>query len=579
MFRPFKKLSWFIKMNRKNYIISMSLLILSYVVIIIPPKILGDIADTLNTGTITREELMTKLTIFAIVVIINYLNNYGWSFFLYRSSDSLSFETRSRLMNKFLKQSPIFYEKNSTGSLMGKSTNDVNALSEFAGFGFMSLTDATLYPLSLIIVMATTVSYKLTFFSILPLPLIMVATRLLDKEFNKTFTAVQEAFDEMNDKVLENVSGVRVVRSYVREEHEIEVFKKLAKKNYDVNFRLQKLISLWGPLDRIIPAVSTVIALVVGARYIALGTLSIGKLISFTIYLGMLIWPMMSFAEYYTAAKEADTAMDRIQELWDYKEEVVDKENALTLEGFDTIELKGLNFRYPSAEEDTLKDITFTLKRGETLGIVGKIGSGKTTLIKQLLHLYPIKEMLYINGSPIEDYSQHSLRSHIGYTPQAHVLFSKTIRENIELGLRGTGDIQSAIDASDFTKDLAQLPSGLETLTGEKGISLSGGQKQRISIARAIISNPDLLILDDSLSAVDATTEANILGNIKSLRSGKTNIISAHRLSAVSHADLILVLDEGRIIERGTHEELIALGGWYKEQYIHQQMEVTHENR
>lgn len=576
LFQTFGKIKWFIHYYRKKYAIALSVLLISYIFALIPPRMIGDLTDRINSGRIDLNGLLMQLGILLAALIINYIGNYIWSYYLFMGSDQIARNTRRRLMRKFLHQSPIFYEKNTTGSLMGKSTNDVTALSDFAGFGFMSLIDATLFPLVILIIMASTISLKMTLLAVIPMPLLIVFTKRFEDKITLYYKQSQEAFDSLNDKVLENVSGVRVVRAYGQEDYEMARFQDLAENNYTKNILFQTIIAYYPVLSRLIPGISFIIALLVGARLISLGELSLGKFISFTIYLDMLVWPMFAFGEFITVSEQASTAMDRIQELFDYQEEVPIEDHPAYPGGGD-ITFDDFSFSYPNSTEPVLKDISFRLPHGKTLGIVGKIGSGKTSLVRQLMHLYPIEPAsLYLGDKPIEDYQVQTIREAIGYVPQQHVLFSKTIEQNIRLGSHEaitSERLQEVLRQADFIKDLAQLPHGLETMTGEKGIALSGGQKQRISIARALLGDPEILILDDSLSAVDATTEANILASIQQYRRGKTNLITAHRLSAIAHADLILVLEEGRIIQRGTHQELFESPGWYRDQFLHQQLE------
>lgn len=577
LFQTFKKIGWFIHYYRKKYSLALSVLLLSYVFALIPPRMIGQLTDRINRAEIDLNGLLTQLGILLGALVINYIGNYIWSYYLFMGADQIARNTRRRLMRKFLRQSPIFYEKNTTGSLMGKSTNDVTALSDFAGFGFMSLIDATLFPLVILIIMATTISWRMTLLTMIPMPLLIVFTKKFEDKITRYYRESQEAFDKLNDKVLENVSGVRVVRAYGREDYERAQFSELAEANYHKNILFQTIIAYFPVLSRLIPGISFIIALLVGAGLIARGEISLGQFISFTIYLDMLIWPMFAFGEFITVSEQASTAMDRIQELFDYREEVAPGEAAPDYPGQGRISFRNFSFAYPNSEQPVLSDISFDLPHGRTLGIVGKIGSGKTSLVRQLMHLYPVAPAtLYLGERPIEDYNLASLRRAIGYVPQQHVLFSKSIEDNIRLGANQDVPperLQEVLAQADFLKDLAQLPHGLKTMTGEKGIALSGGQKQRISIARALLADPEILILDDSLSAVDATTEANILASIQQSRRGKTNLITAHRLSAIAHADLILVLEDGRIIQRGTHDELFNQPGWYREQFLHQQLE------
>lgn len=577
LFQTFKKIGWFIRTYRKQYIIALSVLLVSYVFSLIPPWMIGNLTDQISSDRIELRGLLTQLGLLLATLVLSYIGNYIWSYYLFMGSDRIARNTRRRLMTKFLRQSPIFYENNTTGSLMGKSTNDVNAVSDFAGFGFMSLIDATMFPLVILLIMATTISLRMTLLAVIPMPLLIIFTIKFEDKITLYYRQSQEAFDSLNDKVLENVSGVRVVRAYGQENYEIAQFKALADNNYNKNILFQTIIAYFPVLSRLIPGVSFIIALLVGAHLISLGELSLGKFISFTIYLDMLVWPMFAFGEFITVSEQASTAMSRIQELFDYKEEVPIEDAAPEYPGRGDLSFRHFSFSYPNSTDPVLHDITFTLPHGKTLGIVGKIGSGKTSLVRQLMHLYPIDPgTLYLGDRPIEDYNVQSVRRNIGYVPQQHVLFSKSIDENIRLGSQeevSHDRLLEVLKQADFIKDLVQLPHGLDTMTGEKGIALSGGQKQRISIARALLGEPEILILDDSLSAVDATTEANILASIQQYRQGKTNLITAHRLSAIAHADLILVLEDGRIIQQGTHNQLFNTPGWYRDQFLHQQLE------
>lgn len=577
-----ENLRWFLRLYRREYAIGISLMLVNYLMVLIPPWAVGYITDRIAAGTITMGELFMLIGGLFVLVVSMYGVNYVWQLLVFKASDVISRESRFQLMRKFLAQSPIFYARNTTGSLMGKATNDVQSLADMAGFGVMAFFDATVQPVSLVLVMILTVDWRLTLLSVIPLPLLILLSKKIGALLYRRYDEAQEAFDRMNDDVLENIAGVRVIRAFGREEQAKQTFAETAEHLYGKNMDVVRLNALFAPMSKIIPSICYVIALVAGSWLMSRGELSIGQMVSFIFYLGMLTWPMFALGDFINVAQQGMASAERINELKNYREDLTDRPDAKDYDGSGAIEFRNFSFNYPGHEQLSLDRLSFSLEHGQTLGIVGKVGSGKTTLLKQLLRFYPIEEAsVFLKDRPIETYRITSIRDHIGYVPQQHILFSRTIEENIRLGHSAAPDadlsIEEAIELADFTKDLGQLPEGLETTVGEKGIALSGGQKQRVSMARALLKSPEILILDDSLSAVDATTEMNILSSIRRTRQGKTTMISAHRISAVMHADLILVLDEGKIVSQGSHADLLTEGGWYRQQFMRQQMDLKEE--
>ena len=576
MFSVLKKLSWFFKENWQRYAIAIPLLIIVGLIDILPPKLIGMAIDDIHIGMMTGNKIGLYLIALLIIMISSYGLSYIWQYLLFGGAFLVERKLRSRFVQHLLKMTPAFYEKNRTGDLMARATNDLKAISMTAGFGILTLVDSSAWMLTLLLTMGFLISWKLTLAAIIPLPIMAVLMQMYGKRIHIRFMEAQDSFGKLNDSVLESVAGVRVIRAYVQENADSRRFGQLTEDVYQKNMKVALIDSLFDPTIKILVGISYLIGLGYGAYLVFHQTITLGNLVSFNVYLGMLIWPMFAIGELINVMQRGNASLDRVNETLRYKEEVTDPSKPTSLSAAEKIDFKQVTFRYPSSKFDNLKNIDLSLHQGETLGIVGKTGSGKTTFIKQLLRQYPLGQGdVSISDISLDEQTLEQVRGWIGYVPQDHILFSKSVKENILFGKEDASpeDMNRAIDLAAFRQDLEMLPEGLETLVGEKGVALSGGQKQRISIARALIKNPEILILDDALSAVDAKTEKQIIDNIRQVRSDKTTIITTHRMSAVQHADHIIVLDEGNIIEKGTHEQLLEQNGWYKEQFIRQQIE------
>jgi len=575
MFSVLFKLKWFFKENRKRYTVALILLMVTNILVVIPPWLIGQAIDSIYTQTLTARLLVLFIGSMFLIMIFNYASNYVWQYQLFGGAYVIERQLRGKLMHHFLKMTPTFYEKNKTGDLMARSTNDLRAISETAGFGIMTLVDSTLYLMTLILTMGFIVSWKLTFVAILPLPILAFIMQVLGKKIHERYMTAQQAFGDLNDNVLEAVAGVRVVRAYVQERASEKGFSEMTEDVYQKNMHVEKIDALFMPISKVLTGLTYMLGLGYGAYLVSIGDMTLGNLVTFNVYLGMIVWPMFAIGELINVLQRGNASLDRVTETLDYEEDVKDPAHPVSVEQPDSVGFQHVTFTYPTSHSVNLDAIKLHLERGDTLGIVGKTGSGKTTFVKQLLREYPSGEgEIVFSGVPMQSMTKDQVRDWIGYVPQDHVLFSRSVRENILFGRPDAteADIAETIRLSYFEKDLEMLPEGLETLVGEKGVALSGGQKQRISIARALVKNPEILILDDSLSAVDAKTEAKIIENIQTERSGKTTIITTHRLSAIQHADWIIVLDDGRVIEEGTHEGLLGMNGWYKEQFDRQQI-------
>ena len=569
----FKNFKWFLKYSKKNYIIGSISLIITDIISLFLPYLTGKLIDMVYLGTLTMDTFIKMIVIALIMVILKYVTAIAWSYNIFKSSSLMEYVTRDKLMSKFLKQSQRFFEQNSTGSLMSKSTQDVGQVAMFAGFGILAFFDALVFPIFILLMMVTTIDFRLTIFSILPMLVFLVAySKLVGKWYIRS-KAVNESFDDLTNRVLEDVEGIRIVRVFNIGNIRYNNFKKSARELADKSIDLARLQSWMEPSERLTVTLAYIISIGYGSVLISRGDLSVGQVVSFTYYLNMLIWPMFAFGEFMNLNQQANAAMDRIMEVLNYKEEIPNSESLVKVDNNPSISFIDHNFTYPSNNEKVLKDINLMIDQGSSLGIIGKTGSGKTTLIRQLLDIYKVdKESIIISDDSFSEISSKSFKDKIGYVPQEHMIFSDTLKNNIRFSKldASDGEIDDAIAIADFTKDIKEFSDGLDTLTGEKGVSLSGGQKQRLAIARAVLKDPDILILDDAMSAVDANTEQNIIKNLSTSRKDKTTIIIAHRISQVQNCDNIIIIEDGKIVDSGNHDELMSRETWYKDQYIKQ---------
>ncbi|MCZ0754144.1 ABC transporter transmembrane domain-containing protein [Anoxybacillus sp. J5B_2022] len=574
--KVFLDLFWFFRQEKKAYITGVCLLIIVALLELVPPKIIGLMVDHIKNGNVTASILGKWLFVLLIVAILLYMLRYFWRICIFGASAKLSRQLRNELYAHFTKMSPSFYQRKRIGDLMAHATNDLQAIQQTAGTGVLTLVDSLSLGGFVLVTMAVTISWKLTLISLLPMPVMAIATSRYGTLLHERFLKAQEAFSSLNDKVQESVSGIKVIRAFGYEKEDVESFRQKSEEVVKENIAVAKIDALFDPTISLVVGVSFFLAIVFGAQMVLNGELTIGELVSFTTYLGLLIWPMLAFGWLFNIVERGRASYDRVRQLLEEKEEVKEAKQAITVPPSGDITYAIQRFAYPNDASFALQHIHFTLKRGETLGIVGKTGAGKTTLLKLLIREYDQYDGRIIFGAhEISEYALRALRAAIGYVPQDHFLFSATVKENIAFASPEATD-EEVIEAAKLAHihdDIIQFANGYDTVVGERGVSLSGGQKQRISIARALLLDPEVLLLDDSLSAVDAKTEERILTVLKEKRKGKTTIITSHRLSAIQHADLILVLDSGRIIQMGTHERLMKERGWYRDMYERQQLE------
>ncbi|MGY3765247.1 ABC transporter ATP-binding protein [Vagococcus vulneris] len=567
----------YIKKHPFAYGLATTFAIISSGLTLVPNVIIQKFIDSIVADSFTKNSLWQYLAVFLISVLFIYIVDVIWVVTLFSQSFRFQSELRSQSYKKLLGLRTPFYERFRSGDLMTRMTSDIDYLGDAIGYGFMLIVSNVTWAISILTAMIITTSWKAALVSILPLILFGVIVSLLWRKVDILYEDNRDNVAKLSNEVLEMVDGVRVMRAYGKKDLEQERFQKRTSEVLKKANNLVVYNGAIGQVAKVLIGLSTAIGLTYSGYLINQGQMTVGQLITFQIYLGMLSGAVWGLSDIVLVYQQGTVSFRKINELLmaDSQLETVGEK---TINVIDSIEFKHYEFSYPSSETTTLNKINLTLTRGQTLGIVGKTGSGKTTIVRQLLRQYPVSKTgaIRVNGQAIQDYSIHQLEGLIGYVPQEHILFSKTVGHNIRFGNQqaNESDVRQAIELADFTKDVTRMTKGLKTLIGEKGVSVSGGQKQRISIARALIREPELLILDDSLSAVDAKTESTIISNIREIRQDKTNIIVSHRLSAVSQADQVLVIEEGRIIESGTPQELLDNKGWYYEQYMTQQMEV-----
>lgn len=565
----------FIKKHPMRYLVSFVLMVASSIAAVYPARIVGEVVDKIVASELNGDWLWTQLVILVGIILVAYITESIWTNLIFMGYYEMQKELRVKLLQNNLMKKIPFYAHFRTGDIITRSSEDVMTIGDMMGFGMFALMNSTLMVTVSIYMMVTTISLPLTIVAILPLPILSYLVYKWGFDLEEEYNKAQNAVSQLNNEVLEMIDGTYVIRAYGQEDAMMDEFRAKTKKAMKQNIIVSEIESRFIPLAQLFMMISFTIALFYGGYLVSNGTILVGDVIAFQVYMGAIMWPMFMIGDIITNYKRGKVATERINEILRYDDDI-ERGGTKALETIESIEFKDFHFTYPGEEASLLKGINLTLKKGETLGIVGKTGSGKTTLLMQLLHQFPYKgEKLFINEEPLIDYDSQTVAGHLAYVPQEHTLFSRTIRENMLFGKEDATDdeIWEALTLASFEGDVKRMPDELDTMVGEKGVSLSGGQKQRLSIARAFLRNRECLILDDALSAVDAKTEREIISHLQQERGGCMNIISAHRLSAIRHADEIIVMNEGRISERGTHEELLEQRGWYYEQYLTQEME------
>ena len=570
-----KKIGSIIYKDKVRILIALVASIAAYYFTLYPSDRLSFIVDGIANKEIDFNGVVNEITKIIIAGIALYIVYYFKEYYTFIGYDKVIKDLTYELQNDIYRHTPVFFSRFSIGEVISRSTNDIsNYIAQAFGYGVLLVFDGIIYNIFISVLIFN--KSNLIYLLLIHIPLVIQTIYLVSRRGiqEKYYNKMAKTMDQITEETLENVKGIRVIRAYSLLDKVRNSFVEKLRSYSKSNEKYMKKTLIYQPLNTISAAISYVLAVACGFYFINSGMMTIGELISVCVVIGMLQWPYIAISELVIIIIEIRQATKRVLEISDRKPEVNNDLAEYDFEFNNSIEFKNFNFSYD--DKNVLENINFKISKGETVGIVGKTGSGKTTLIKQLLRLYPVKrDTLLLDNRGIEKYYDYSVREKMGYAPQEYQLFSKTIKENILFYRENLeNNLEQALVQSDIKKDIESFKDGINTLVGENGISLSGGQKQRLGIARAILANPDILILDDSLSAVDANTEKTIIENIKNHRQGKTNIIVSHRISAVRHADKILVLENGEVLSEGTHEELLDKCTWYRELDEYQNKEV-----
>ena len=570
------KIARLIYRDKKRIIIALVVSIASYYFTLYPTDRLSYIVDGIASGNIDFNGVVNEILRIILAGIALYIVYFFKEYYTFIGYDKIIKDMTYDIQHDIYGHTPVFFNKFSIGEVISRSTNDItNYIAPLFGYGILLIFDGIIYNLFISILIFNKSNF--IYLLLIHIPLVIQTIYLVSrrKAQEKYYNKMAKTMDEITEETLENVKGIRVIRAYSLLDKVRNSFVEKLRSYAKSNEKYMKKTLVYQPLNTVSLATSYVIAVAGGFYFINLGMMTLGELISVCVVIGMIQWPYIALSELVIMIIEVRQATKRVLEISDKKADVNNDLAKSNFEFNSSIEFKEFNFSYED-NNHVLEDIIFTINKGETIGVVGKTGSGKTTFIKQLLRLYPIEEnTLLLDGKGIEQYYDYSVREKIGYAPQEYQLFSKSIKENVLFYRYDLEDrLDEVLEQADIKKDIIRFKDGIDTLVGENGLSLSGGQKQRLGIARALLSNPEILILDDSLSAVDSNTEKTIIENIKKTREGKTNIIVAHRISAVRHADKIVVLDNGKILNFGTHDELLEKCPWYKQLDEYQNKEV-----
>lgn len=571
-----KSISRYMKPYKTKYIIGVLWLIVIDTLVIYVPQILRNFANDYQNVTLTKDKLVTYALLTIGAGLLMSIGRYFWRVCLFGSARRIEYDIRRQLFNHWLSMDNEFYNYHKIGDLMAYATNDINSVRMFTGEGIMMSVDSSFMLIFTIIMMIRTVGVRITATTLFPIPITAAIVIASGKIFYRIFRKRQEAYAKLSDVTTESFSGISVIKAFVEEEETKKRFDEANKNYYNKDLNVVKTQTFFFPFMILLAGISYMLVIFFGAKYVIDGTITLGDFVALYTYVGIIMWPARSLGIIIGQIQQGSAGLFRIEDMLKNKPTIKDVENPIRLTDDKTsIEFKNVSFKYPGEENYALKNISFKLENGKSLALVGKTGSSKSTILKLIFREYlPDEGEILIDNQPIERIRINDLSEKTGYVPQDNFLFSESLRENIAFSFERDYDIEEVYKAakkSGVYDDIMDFKDDFDTVIGERGVTLSGGQKQRVSIARALIKNPSLLVLDDSLSAVDTNTEKSILEALSKINA--TEVIIAHRISTIKACDEIIFLEDGHIKERGTHDELVELDGEYNKMYQNQLLE------